>query len=150
MKGRANGFRVKDFLDFTSNANGVTAPTNLDQVIGTGTGSLTTFQLKKTYTKGALSLARNIKKPVVGTVLIAKAGVAQTITTHYTLDTTTGIVTFLSAPANGNSITAGYEFDVPCRFDTDELTDIEYEMNAGGATTNIINIPDIPIVEIRT
>jgi uncharacterized protein (TIGR02217 family) len=50
-------------------------------------------------------------------------------------------VTFTAAPPAGAVITAGFAFDVPVRFDTDEL-DIDLStFDAGG-------IPQIPLIEI--
>lgn len=141
--GRLHGFRWKDFADWKS-CRPNDAPSALDQAIGTGTGALTTFQLKKTYTSGGRSWARDIKKPVAGTVLIAVAGVVKTIGTHWTLDATTGVVTFTggNTPANGAAVTAGFEFDVPVRFDMDELQ-LSHE-GFGAAMAG-----QIPIVEVR-
>jgi uncharacterized protein (TIGR02217 family) len=45
-------------------------------------------------------------------------------------------------PDEGVAITAGYEFDVPVRFDTDKL-----EVSLSGFQHGAI--PNIPIVEIR-
>jgi len=45
-------------------------------------------------------------------------------------------------PAAGAQVTAGFEFDVPVRFDTDELR-INLAQFAAG------DIPEIPLVEIR-
>lgn len=111
-----------------------------DQVIGTGTGALTTFQLSKTYGSIYSPYTREITKPVAGTVKIGVNGVNQP--SGWTVNTVTGIVTFAVAPANGHTVTAGYEFDVPVRFNTDFL---EIDLSAFEAG----NIPDIPIVEIR-
>ncbi len=68
----------------------------------------------------------------------------QTPGTAYTVDHATGLVTFLAGhiPAAGAAITAGFEFDVPVRFDTDKL-----EINIQGFRHGAI--PSIPIVEIR-
>ena len=57
---------------------------------------------------------------------------------------TTGIVAFLPGhvPAAGATITAGFLFDVPVRFDTDYL-EVDLSAFAVGA------IPKIPLVEIR-
>jgi len=148
-KGMANGFRVKDYLDFTSASDGISAPTNLDQLIGTGNGATTQYQLIKTYTQGSLTTSRTIQKPVTSTVLISLNGVSQTEGSNFTVDYTTGIVTFTGVVGNGVLVKAGYKFDVPCRFDIDELADIEYIVNRGDATKNVILIPDIPIVELR-
>jgi uncharacterized protein (TIGR02217 family) len=64
--------------------------------------------------------------------------------TDFTVETTTGVVTFLAGhiPASGAAITAGFLFDVPARFDTDYL-EVDLSAFAAGA------IPKIPLVEIR-
>jgi len=137
--GRLYGFRFRDFADFKSCApNAALAP--LDQNIGTGDGTTTQFQLIKTYISGPSSSVRTIKKPVAGTVRIAVAGLEQT--SGITIDDTTGLIAFASAPAAGAAITAGYEFDTPVRFDTDSLS-INLSNFAAG------EIPSIPLVEIR-
>ena len=136
--GRLYGFRFKDFADFKSCApNAAVSP--LDQTIGTGDGATTQFPLIKTYTSGPTSWTRAIKKPVAGTVRVAVAGVEQT--SGLTIDTTTGLVTFDSPPASAAAITAGYEFDVAVRFDTDRLA-INLSNFAAG------EIPSIPLLEI--
>lgn len=138
--GRADGFRFKDWSDFKSVSPLVDVASD-DQQFGTGDGAETEFQLTKTYTKGSGTYTRTINKPVSGTVLIEVNGVLQTETTHYTIDYTTGIVTFNSAPTNTHEIKWGGEFDVPVRHDTDELeTDID-GYDSGNAS--------IPLVEIR-
>lgn len=141
-QGKAHEFRYKDFSDYKS-CSFLNTPAFTDQIIGVGNGATNTFQLKKTYTVGSNSYVRTIKKPVSGTVLIGVNGVQKTITTHWTIDTTTGIITFTggNTPANGHSVTAGFEFDVPCRFDTDHLN-ISMPLYLAGAVS-------IPIVEVR-
>ena len=111
----------------------------LDQAIGTGDGATTRFQLVKRYGSGLRDYLRSITKPVAGSVRVAVAG--QEVT-GFTLDTLAGVVTLAAAPAMGAAVTAGFGFDVPARFDTDELR-INLTQFAGG------DIPDIPIVEIR-
>jgi uncharacterized protein (TIGR02217 family) len=64
-----------------------------------------------------------------------------------TKDPDTGQLTFGTAPAEGAIVTAECEFDVPVRFDTDEL-DIQAEAYLGGDGSSGV-IPDIPLVEIR-
>lgn len=142
-RGRLHGFRWRDHADWKSSAPG-SDPTPIDQVIGTGNGSALTYQLKKTYGSAHAPWSRAIKKPVAGTVQIAVAGVTKTLGTHFTVDTTTGIVQFAAgqAPASGAAVTAGFEFDVPVRFDTDKL-----EVNVSGFKSGAI--PSIPVVEIR-
>src|SRR5689334_11828491 len=95
--GRLYGFRFRDFADFKSCAPNQSA-SPLDDTIGTGDGVTTQFPLVKTYTSGPSSWVRTINKPVAGTVRVAVAGVEQT--SGLTIDTTTGLVTFDSAPAS--------------------------------------------------
>lgn len=141
-QGRAHEFRYKDFSDFKSSS--FLNPVGFaDQVIGVGNGVINTFQLTKTYTVGSNNYVRTIKKPVAGTVRIGVNGVERTITTHWTINTTTGVITFTggNTPPNGHAVTAGFEFDVPCRFDTDQLN-ISMPLYLAGAVS-------IPIVEVR-
>jgi uncharacterized protein (TIGR02217 family) len=60
----------------------------------------------------------------------------------WSLDATSGTVTFDTAPEADAAITAGFQFDVPVRFDTDTL-DINLSSFAAG------EIPSIPLTEIR-
>jgi uncharacterized protein (TIGR02217 family) len=55
----------------------------------------------------------------------------------------TGRVTFAAdaVPPMGAAVTAGFEFDVPVRFDTDELTVDLAAFTAG-------EVPRIPLIEI--
>ena len=136
--GRLTGFRFRDFADFKSCAPGASV-SPLDQAIGTGNGTTTQFQLAKTYTSGPSNWVRTIRKPVAGTVRVAVAGVEQT--SGITIDNTSGLITFDSAPAAAAAITAGFEFDTPVRFDTDQLS-INLSSFAAG------EIPAIPLIEI--
>ncbi|MDT8857794.1 DUF2460 domain-containing protein [Paracoccaceae bacterium Fryx2] len=137
--GRLHGFRYKDWADYKSNLPSQ-AVTPTDQQIGTGTGSLQTFQLAKRYTSGAQTWVRTITKPVAGTVRVAPGVVEQM--SGWTMDTTTGVITFTTAPANGVIVRAGFEFDVPVRFDSDTL-DVTLDFERLGSITSI------PLLEIR-
>lgn len=137
--GRARGFRLRDWSDYTSSSDGISASAFTDQTIGAGDGSTQAFQLKKTYASGAVNHVRNIKKPVTGSATIGLNGVAQA--SGWTLDATTGVVTFTTAPASGVAVTAGFTFDVPVRFDTDQLA-----LSAEDFAQMHIQIP---IVELR-
>ncbi len=137
--GRLHGFRYKDWADYKS-ALPSQAITATDQQIGTGTGSLQTFQLAKRYTSGAQTWVRTIAKPVAGTVRVALGMVEQM--SGWTVDTTTGVVTFTTAPAGGVIVRAGFEFDVPVRFDSDTL-DVTLDFERLGSITAI------PLLEIR-
>lgn len=140
-RGRLHGFRWKDWADFKSGSPGSKVNFN-DQQIGTGDGSKTEFQLKKTYSRNLNPWDRDIKKPIPGTVRVGVDGVEKAITSDFTIDTTTGIVTFINAPSAGAVITAGFEFDVPVRFDTD-IMNVSVEIWEAG------QISQIDVIEIR-
>jgi uncharacterized protein (TIGR02217 family) len=117
--GRARGFRLKDWNDFSSASDSLAAPVFNQQNIGTGNGTLTQFQLIKTYASGGINHVRSIRKPITGSVLVGVNG-AQMMS-GWNVDSTTGMITFAIAPAMSAAITAGFQFDVPVRFDTDTL-----------------------------
>ncbi len=137
--GRLYGFRWKDWADSKSCLPSGT-PAATDQSIGTGDGTKTAFQLVKTYTSSSQSWTRTITKPVAGTVTVAVDGTGQS--SGWSVDTTTGVVSFSTAPATGAAITAGFEFDVPVRFDTDTL-DVTLDIERLGSITSI------PLIEVR-
>ena len=138
-RGKLYGFRWRDRVDFKSCA--VTAtPEPTDQVLGTGDGVNSEFQLLKQYGLDHGPYYRDIVKPVSESVRVAVDGVEQQAL-EFECDYTTGLVTFNSAPIPGSLITAGYLFDVPVRFDTDYL---EVDLSAFQAG----DIPNLPLVEI--
>ena len=140
-RGQLFGFRWKDWSDFKS-CKPSQAVSATDQVIGTGDGIEVNFALVKAYTSREGAYARRIAKPVGGSVLIALDGVEQSAGTQYSADAATGIVTFAVAPPSGVSVTAGFEFDVPVRFDTDHI-------HTSAATFQAGEVPDVPVIEVR-
>ena len=142
-RGRLYGFRWKDRLDHKSCKPSKT-PQPTDQVIGTGDGALVSFQLVKIYGGAFSAWQRDIQKPVTGSVRIAIDGLEQTLLTDFTVDTSTGVVSFVSGsvPSNGALVTAGYQYDVPVRFGEDTL-EVNLENFEAG------QIQAIPIREIR-
>jgi len=135
-RGRLHGFLWRDGLDHSS---GSAVPLPTDQVIGTGDGAQTQFQLIKRYGAAFDPYLRPIAKPVAGSVRIAVDGVE--LASGWSVDVTSGAVGFSSAPALGASITAGFQFDVPVRFDTDRL---DVELNGFDGA----EVPNIPLTEI--
>jgi uncharacterized protein (TIGR02217 family) len=140
-KGRLFGFRFRDPLDWKSCAPGQ-SPAATDQELGTGDGVQATFELVKVYGPDDIA-PRRIAKPVDGTVLVAIDGVAVAEGADFTVDTAAGTITFLAGaiPAAGALVTAGFEFDLPVRFDTDEIMVNFAAFEAG-------DIPSVPIAEI--
>lgn len=142
-RGRLYGFRWRDHADWKS-CPPLAETTAADQLIGTGNGTAAVFQLKKTYGSAHAPWQREIKKPVAGSVRVAVAGIEKTAGTDFTVDTADGTVTFLAGhvPAAGSAVTAGFQFDVPVRFDTDRL-----DINLSGFQSGAI--PHVPVVEVR-
>lgn len=139
-RGMLHGFRWKDWADCKSCAPSAT-PSATDQVIGIGDGETVAFQLRKTYLSGGENYVRPISKPVTSSVKLALAGVpvpsVETI-----VDKATGQVTFAAPPLEGVEISAGFEFHVPVRFDTDRI-----EINLAAFEAG--EVPSVPIVEVR-
>ncbi len=139
MRGRLTGFRFRDPLDHASARFGrAVSPT--DQAIGTGDGETRQFPLLKIYGSGEGAYRRPIEKPVADTVRIAVAG-AETAGALM-VDATRGLIDFDDPPAAGVEITAGFEFDVPVRFDIDQIAVNIAAFEAG-------DIPTIPLIEVR-
>ena len=134
------GFRWKDWLDHKSCAPSdiVTAS---DQILTAGADPRV-FQLVRSYHDAAGSYMRKITKPVEHSVLVAVDGIGQIDGQDYSVDLTTGEITFDTAPGASQVVTAGFEFDVPVRFDTDT---IEVNLSAFEAG----EIPSIPVIEVR-
>ena len=130
-KGRAYGFRFKDWTDFKATG----------QLLGTGNDATTAFQLVKQYPSGSAVESRTIAKPVAGTVQIYFDGAEQL--SGWSVDVTTGVVTFTTPPAQDVDVTADFEFDVPVRFDTDHMA-VTIE------TYKLHRWQQIPIVELRS
>jgi uncharacterized protein (TIGR02217 family) len=139
-RGRLYGFRFRDRADWRSGPPS-TAPTPLDQRLGIGDGARRDFPLVKAYGSGFAPYLRPIVKPVGGSVRVALNGIEQTVGSAFNCDPATGLVTFTTAPPSGAVVTAGFSFDVPVRFDTDEL-DIDLTAFDAG------EIPKIPLIEI--
>ena len=147
-QGRAHGFRFKDWSDFEIGDH--LNPTTDNQLIGLGDDANVIFQIFKRYSSGGIDYDRTVKKIVTGAVEVTLDNVLQTVTTEYTIDLDTGIITFVTPPASTGGTGPGgeevvgvaCEFDVPVRFDDDSLR-ISVQTFQSGA------VPAIPIVEIR-
>jgi uncharacterized protein (TIGR02217 family) len=128
-KGRAYGFRFKDWADYTLN----------DEVIGVGDGSTHDFPITKTYQSGSTNEKRRITRPLGSTLIITRG--ASIVTSGFTLQDL-GIIHFTSAPSSGQTISVTGEFDVPVRFDTDQFS-------ASLDNYGVHSWQDIPLIELR-
>lgn len=138
--GRLVGFRFRDWSDYELE-NGE---------IGVGDGVRTQFQIVKLYGIGEGSFyIRPIQKISTGASpdffrdpVITLNDVAQVEGTDFTLDVNTGVLTFTNPPPSGAVVRATLDFDVPVRFDTDEIDVVLNWEDAGF-------IPALPIIELR-
>ena len=97
-RGMLYGFRFRDRADFKS-CTPDAAPSPLDQSIGTGDGAQRSFTLVKTYGAGFAPSAREIRKPVEGSVRIAVNGVEKGAGLDFDVDASTGVVSFRAGRA---------------------------------------------------
>lgn len=129
-------FRFRDWGDYIAT----------NEVFGTGNGSSTTFQLTMTYdpqyillgTAGSFFYVRSISLLAVGSTPVIK--IDNVVTTAYTISAS-GLVTFTTAPATAAQLTWSGEFDVPVRFDTDQLPIVLNE-------ADLASMRSIPIKEV--
>lgn len=139
--GQLYGFRWKDWADYKSCKPSGKIDDG-DQVIGKGDGATRAYQLVKSYRSGKVTYQRPITKPVAGTVVAAVQNTPMREGVHFEIDLATGVITFNEPPPESVTITAGYEFDVPVRFDIDRITVSVASFRAG-------QVPDVPVVEVR-
>jgi uncharacterized protein (TIGR02217 family) len=135
--GRFNGFRFRDPVDWKSCAPGE-AVAATDQAIATGDGVTTAFQLVKRYQSGGATFVRTVRKPVAESVVVAVDG---SPASGVTINAATGVVTLEDPPPEGASISAGFAFDTPVRFDADRL---DMSLVGHGAA----RVMRVPLVEI--
>ncbi|SDZ30887.1 TIGR02217 family protein [Jannaschia faecimaris] len=140
-RGQLHGFRWKDWADCKSSRPSDQISFR-DQVIGVGDGQAKVFQLSKTYVSGNQDYTRPITKPVPRSVLAGVQDDELTYQVHYTVDHESGLVSFVEPPDIAVEVTAGFEFDVPVRFDTDAIRTSVANFQAG-------EVPDVPVVELR-
>ncbi len=145
-EGRAHGFRFKDWSDFE--IGDFANPTTDNQLIALGDDATTVFTVFKRYSSGGINYDRTIKKLVSGSVAVLLDNVVQV--SGVTVDVNAATVTFDVAPASTGGTGPGgeeviaivTEFDVPVRFDDDQL-------NINVALFNVGSFPAIPIKELR-
>ncbi len=123
-RGKAVGFRFKDWSDYKGENQPLTSLGGND------------YQMVKQYSSGAVAVEREITKPVAGTIKLYEDSVLQV--SGWSVDTATGIIT----TALSGTLTVDFEFDVPVRFDTDEMSISMDSFDAG-------NWNSIPLIEVR-
>jgi len=123
VHGGLHGFRMRDPFDWSTHTNHMSNPdiTNVAhrQLIGSGDGTSTQFQLVKRYKLGDLTRARPITCPqATGVETVHEIYLDGTIqTSGFNWVFNGGKVEFDSAPAAGVAIEWCGTFEVPVRFD---------------------------------
>lgn len=128
-RGRAYGFRLKDFADYKL----------VQGYVGTGDGVERTFQTVKLY--GEIHpYTRRLTRLVAGTVSVFLDDTAQF--GGWSVNENTGVISFVTAPAEGVVIKVSAEFDVPVRFDTDLMA-------AAFAGPDLHNWQQVKLLEVK-
>lgn len=138
-RGSLHAFRFRDPFDWKSGALNAAISAS-DQPLGAGDGTRLRFMLTKTYGSGGDAYERRIRLPGIEGLKIAVDGAAMA-SGQFSFDTATGEVVLDDAPSPGSLVTAGYEFDVPVRFDVEHLSISLIAFKAG-------QIPTIPLLEV--
>ena len=139
-RGSLHAFRFRDPFDMKS-CRPEETPSPHDQMLGQGDGTTSRFKLVKRYGTGEDAYERLISKPVASTLKVAVDGV-EVASADFSLDASGEIVFAPDAvPAPNAEVTAGYEFDVPVRFDSERMSMSLTAFKAG-------QIPSIPLVEV--
>ena len=141
-KGRLFGFRFRDPFDWKSCPPG-DVPLPTDQPLGTGDGVNLLFPLLK-----ELRTARRLAAPRRHSrwpprCAARSMGAELAATADFTVNSEDGEISILAhaVPAPGAVVTAGYEFDIPVRFDSDEISINLAAFQAG-------EIPSLHLLEI--
>lgn len=137
-RGRHKPFRFRDWLDYKSCA--VDATPDFDDIsLGAATAGQSEFQLTKTFTQGSYTTTINIVKPAGATIRIGEDG--SEVTSGWTVNEATGIITRAPAFTGGEIVTWGGEFYRKCRFDVDKLPHSFEAWEAGSV--------DVPVIHLR-
>lgn len=140
VRGKAIGFRFRDWTDFSTDmpntvgsdaqlADPDTLPPDGSmthaEFCDSATSAITDYQLYKPYvlTVSGEEYLRPIRKPISGAVRIYVDDVLQVEGggDDYTIDYTTGIVSFIASFIGGEVLSWDGLFDVPVRFDADHM-----------------------------
>lgn len=86
--------------------------------IGTGNGTLSTFQLIRPFFSSTWYFGKPVTRPVSTSVTVTLNGAP---TTEFTVDSTSGVLTMTTIPASSVIVRASFEYDREVRFADDEL-----------------------------
>lgn len=150
-RGIGVGWRIEDPLDNSTAADhiGTPGPFDCDMEPSIADGSNLVFQIRTKYVSGPTTIYRRVLKPTAGTVRVGTAveQVSPGWTFPWTVDVTTGLVTFDSgsAPLAGLPMTAGCRFETQARFGDELATG---HLAAGFRDGKILEFDDIPAIEL--
>lgn len=147
--GRADGFRFKDWTDYTVTA-ATGDPQPLHGTVQVGTAGLgygvPSYQLRKLYSYASTSYFRDIRKPVTGTLILRRdtvtvaAGVGAG---NYAIDLTTGIITFVadqSRAVSAHTVGVNHQFDLASAFSPNlAIGNRVYITGVTGTAADLIN-----------
>ena len=135
-KGKAYGFRFKDWSDYTIGDN----ITDTEQNVGVGDGIIASFDVFKRYTDAGGTYDHPATRLVSGTIRYFESGTE--VFSNWSVDINTGVIT--RSPVLPDTIIVGVivEYDMPVRFLTDKL-DINLKV------FNVGSIPAIPVQELK-
>lgn len=149
-RGDLHSFMFTDFADNTSSNTAAsisgTTIAGDDQPLGeTGfyDDTITYYNLYKTYSYASRTVTRRIRYPVLASLIVWSNGA---LDANAVWDATQQAVWWPSnPPTNGQTITAGFEYYVPVRFDVGEMG---VEPTAGLAEALVANLNDIRLLEV--
>ena len=147
-QGRYEGFRIQNPCDYEATAE----PKYLDDNERTYTqgivypfpGTNKEFQLVKAYCSIDRCSYKTITKPVEDTVFAYEDGTK--LVTGYSVDLASGRLVFDSAPAG--RITWAGEYDLPVRFDTEELPRVQEVYDTDNECGSFFTFDSLPVVEL--
>lgn len=130
VRGKTYGWRFRNKRNYIANNEPVPLLTG------------TTMQLRKTRTVAGVTTVELIRKPdMTLPITIQKNGTDFPAAGNWTLDTTTGIVTF-TTDQTGSTFTWSGEHDMAARFDVDDF-------GAGWEDFDVFSLDSINIMEIQ-
>lgn len=141
-RGKAYGFRFKDWADYKS-CLVINSVSGTDQALGVSDGITRSFPVVKLYADTVSEYVRPIIKLVAAKVRVALGGV-EVPTEDFFVDANSGVLTIFRPELVTSSVilTCGYEFDVPVRFNTDQmLSTLEHY--------NVHSWGQIPLMELK-
>lgn len=138
VRGRWRAFRMKDWEDYKSCAVDE-VPSATDIEFDAATAGQTAFQLEKVYVEEDYETTLTIYKPKGSTIKIAEDGIE--VTSGWTVNEITGIITRGTPLAGGEIISWGGEWFHKCRFNIDKWPHTPVAYGVGSIQVPVCAIP---------